>query len=244
MLISDYACLQVLWLQSIDLLIWLFIFSIWSSSTWILMVSSYHCPSSWNSWWGWCFTLPVSCWCICSDVDLHDIGKYHMIRPEILLSSSGVRAMRALVSLVGPNRPHPGPSPTPMAPAALFKLSLGMLSSCLSCAGEVLVSSLAMPLPVCRAHWSRPQPADWSPDLTSALSCCCGPTWQPLDLILALTCGLTYWPWTCLISMSELLVEPALPTLPRYCGNGLWLEMFCLSCWPCYPPWCPSLKKQ
>lgn len=93
-------------------------------------------------------------------MDLDDTGKYHMIGPESLLSSSGDRAMSALGSLVGPEQPHLGPPPTPTATAALFKLSLGVFSSCLSCVGGLLVSSLAMSLPVCRVHWSGPQPAD------------------------------------------------------------------------------------
>lgn len=98
-------------------------------------------------------------------MDLHDIGKYHMMGPETSLSSSGDRAMSALGSLVGPEQPHLGPPPTP----ALFKLSLGALSSCLSCVGGLLVSSLAMPLPVCSVCRSGPQSAGWSPDLTSVL---------------------------------------------------------------------------
>lgn len=48
-----------------------------------------------------------------------------MIKTEILLSSSGDRATSALGSFVGPDRPHLGPPPTPMAPAALLKLSCG-----------------------------------------------------------------------------------------------------------------------
>ena len=131
--------------------------------------------------------------------------------------------MLALIGLTWDLHPHPRTQQLYLSSA------LGALSSCLRCVGGVLVSSLAMPLPVCRAHCSRPQPADGSPDLTSVLPCCRGPTWQPLDLILALVCGLTYLTLDlshhCDVALwSGLLVEPALLTLLRYCGNGLWLE--------------------
>lgn len=112
-----------------------------------------------------------------------------IINGLISLRCSTYGALRALISLNCPDRPHLGPPPHPMGPE-------GSGSRCSSVfAWAVLEKWCFSPWP---CLWSGPRPSAWLPGLASALSGRRGPAWCLLHLTLPDLWGdFPAWPRTC-----------------------------------------------